>query len=303
MNKTKRSGLALVFFGLLLTAPGAARAQGDFKPGDAVMASPSMLKDDKYYQSCTFVRYDSGAIVVNCGGTEYLVSAAYVRTGSSSTNKPAVEKNATQTPAATAKKKDGEFSLGDRVLVTVSGLKREDNYQPCTIIGELKDNAYGVRCDPKGQYPIMEYSVRPEWVKFWPNATPEPALPECPFTKDYPKVSHSAPASAALFKSVIFHYQQSISDFYDFGITFLDFKMGRTYKNVFSVNTGKTVYNAPLGATIYAVKTKELMCRKSLKITQKWVREVDYGCYKNKYNEWECAGYTTKSENTSFPNK
>lgn len=301
MNYKKSVSSALVLLVLVLMTPTVERAQGTYKPGDAVMASPSSLKDDKYYQPCTFVRYESGSIVVDCGGTEYLVSSAYVRPGKAAANTPAPEKPARQTVAMA--KKDGEFSVGDRVLVTVSGLKREDSYQPCTVISELKDNAYGVRCDARGAYPITEYAVRPEWVKYWPNATPEPRLPDCPFTKDYAKVSHSAPASAALFKSVIFHRQQSNSDFYDFGITFLDFKMGRTYKNVFSVSTGKSVYNAPLGATVYSVKTKELMCRKSLKITQRWIHEVEYGCYKNNFNEWECAGYPTKLEQTSFPNK
>lgn len=197
------------------------------------------------------------------------------------------------------------FKVGDRVLASVLGLKDEKYYQPCTVISGLKDGAYGLKCDPHKGQPVMEYAVKPKWIRVWANATAEP-LHECPFNKNYPKVSNTARASAALFKSVIFEWRQSIADVYDFGITFQDFKMGAPFKNVVIGPGRKRTDPAPLGATIYPVKTKELRCEKGLTITKRYLWEVEYDCYKNAFGEWVCKTGLPKDLKIlpqSIPNK
>jgi hypothetical protein len=300
--------LILVF----ITSLPAATAQGQtpqFRAGDRVLASPSMLKDEKYYRPCTVVRLDrsANAYLLNCEGTEYTVTSAYVRAGKKQTaseeNEPAVV-NKPKSTKANPVDEDEQFKVGDRVMASVSGLKGDKYYQPCSVIRGLKDNSYGLKCDPHNGQPVMEYSVKPEWIKVWANATPEPLPAECPFNKNYGKVSNNAAASAALFQSVIFEWQKSTSDFYDFGLTFLNFQIGRSFKNAATGRGRKLVDTAPVGATIYPVKAKELICQKSSTITKRWVREIEYACYKSEYGEWVCKNGAPKYiEQTSIPNR
>lgn len=293
MNKTYilnqgRVPYNLLFFAICLCIPINVWAQGVFKPGDKVLASPSMLKDDRHYRPCTVTGSTAGAYVLDCGGTEYIVQPAYVRAGQNTAgdNPPAPSgrpKTGPVTPAT-----GGDFKVGDRVLASVSGLTAQKYYQPCTVTRGLKDNAYGLKCDPHNELPFMDYSVRPEWIKAWPDATPAPKQAACPFKKDYEPVSNRSRASAAVFQSVIFEWRRSTSDFYDFGITFSDFKLGVAFKNVITGPGRKKSDTAPLGATIYPVRTKELMCQKSSTITKRFFREIAYDCFKNDRGEWVC---------------
>ena len=58
------------------------------------------------------------------------------------------------------------FKVGDRVLVSPSGLMGAQYWEQCTVIRELKLNSYGVKCDPIAPgRTAMEYSVLPSWVK------------------------------------------------------------------------------------------------------------------------------------------
>ena len=284
-------------------------AQGTFKPGEKVLASPSMLKDEKYYKPCTVVKFErsANAYLLDCEGTEYTVPPAYVRAAKNRADadeeEPTTVEKSKDTEAKPTDSK-GRFKVGDRVLASVSGLKGEKYYQPCTVIRGPKDNSYGLKCDPHNGQPFMEYSVRPEWIKVWANATPEPSPAECPFNKNYGKVSNNAAASAALFQSVIFEWQRSTSDFYDFGLTFMNFQLGKTFKNAATGRGRKLVDTAPIGATIYPVKAKELICQKSSTVTKRWVREIEYACYKSEYGEWVCKNGAPKYlEQTSIPNK
>jgi hypothetical protein len=129
---------------------------------------------------------------------------------------------------------------------------------------------------------------------------------ECPFNKAYGAVSGNAAPSAELFKSVIFGWQKSISNFYDFGLTFLDFKMGKAFKNrVYpGINVRRDVDAAPVGAIIYPVKAKELTCQKDVSITLRAVLEIEYSCFKSTFGEWVCKnGAPNYLERGSIPNK
>jgi hypothetical protein len=285
-----RRSYCLTIFILCLGLQSTLWAQGTFKPGDKVMASPSMLKDDKYYRPCTVSGFTAGAYVLDCGGTEYVVQPAYVRPGQN-TGAGVKDPVPPKEPGMGSVRLGGGgngFKVGDRVLASVSGLKGDKYYQPCTVTKGLKDGAYSLKCDPHNGLPFMDYSVRPEWIKAWAGATRAPEQLACPFKKDYAPVSNRAPASAALFQSVIFEWRQSTSDFYDFGITFSDSKVGPAFKNVVTGPGRKKSDTAPLGATIYPFKTKELMCQKSSTITKRFFREIAYDCFKNDQGEWVC---------------
>jgi hypothetical protein len=289
----------LLLTALFLVGTATAAAQTIFKPGDQVEASPMALKDDKYYKPCTVASVDrsGGVYTLNCSGTEYAVPSAYVRAPKA---KVADVTTATVAPPVG---NVGQFKVGDRVLASVSGLKGEKNYRPCTVKSGLKDNAYGLECDPHNGQPFMSFSVIPEWIKAWPDATPAPEI-GCPFNKSYGKVNNKAPASAGLFKNVIFAHQNSTQDFYDFGLTFLEFDMGRVFKNRQISVYRRDVDTAPVGTTIHELKAKELICQKSSTITKRWVREIGYACYKDEVGEWTCKNGAPKYlEQTSIPNK
>ncbi|MBP9665320.1 MAG: hypothetical protein KBD94_11920 [Pyrinomonadaceae bacterium] len=297
---TTLRGLLFVLFLL----PAAIHAQATFKPGDRVEVSPMMLKADRYYQQCRVVNVDpnGSSYTVNCSGTEYVVGKAFVRSAANAPaepdgNPPAANGTVTGPQPVAA----GAYKVGARVLASVSGLKGEKYYRPCTVKGPLKNNAYSLRCDAWRGMLANDFAVRPDWIKTWDAPTPEPAT-DCPFTKAYAKPARNAAPSAALFKSVIFHQQNAVQDFYDFGVTFMTFSLGRVFKNSQVSILMRDVDTAPLGTTIHDVKTREMICQKSSTIIKRWIRDIGYACYKDGTGEWACKNGAPKYiEQTSIP--
>ena len=117
------------------------------------------------------------------------------------------------------------------------------------------------------------------------------------------KVTKTAPASAQLFKRVIYEWAAakinpaSISAPQQVGLTFLKFEMGEPYKNTLTstrfgdkrLHTG-----APAGAMIYPLKTKELQCDLHGATVKRWVTEREGSCFKSRSGEWVCPLMTTK---------
>lgn len=216
------------------------------------------------------------------------------------TNIPKTSPGTTANDGAT-NQADNKYNTGDRVECQPT--PRIGAFRKGSVVSMMEDGRYRVRFDDEPLYP-EGIICSPEYMR--PSGEAAPPIAECPFNKDYPKVSHKAAASAGLFKSVIFEWQQSISNFYDFGLTFLDFKMGKAYKNrVYpGVNVRKDVDTAPVGATIYPIKVKELSCSKDVTITLRVVTEIEYACYKSQHGEWVCMnGAPTNVERSSIPNK
>jgi hypothetical protein len=80
--------------------------------------------------------------------------------------------------------------------------------------------------------------------------------------------------------------------------------MGSSFTNRARGNGRKDVDPAPVGATIYPLKTKLIFCEKDLNATLRteWVNE--YACYKSQFGEWVCKnGAPQNYQRTSFPNK
>lgn len=123
------------------------------------------------------------------------------------------------------------------------------------------------------------------------------AVPDgCPMNEPAGDSARTARPSAQLFQRVIYESMagkvnpKSISAPKKIGLTFLDFEMGKAYKNTL---TGDRVDprlhdGAPVGAMIYPVKTKYLRCELFDSEIYGYVRQTDYACFRNSDGEWDC---------------
>ena len=134
----------------------------------------------------------------------------------------------------------------------------------------------------------------------------------CPMSEPPGKVTKSSPASAQLFKRVIYETMAgkvggaSISAPKQIGLTFLEFEMGRAYKNTLTANRigDRRLHDgAPVGAMIYPVKTKHLRCELYDRSINRWVIQQNYACFKGSTGDWECPwdGGRKVLEQTSIP--
>jgi len=131
--------------------------------------------------------------------------------------------------------------------------------------------------------------------------TPEPG--PCPMNQPPGKVTNTAPASAQLFKRVIYEWAAakinpaSISAPQQVGLTFLKFEMGKAYKNTLTSSRfgDKRLHTgAPVGAMIYPLKTTELQCDLHGSSVTRSVSEREGACFKSRSGEWVCPLMTTK---------
>jgi hypothetical protein len=135
-------------------------------------------------------------------------------------------------------------------------------------------------------------------------ATPLPAGGECPFVEPPGRVSHTAPASEQLFKRIIYEREAarinpaSISAPTRIGLTFLAFEMLPPYKNTLTAKRfgDKRLHTgAPVDATIYPLRTRELQCDLHGDEVRRSVTEESHDCFKNRDSEWVCPGTTLKT--------
>ena len=127
----------------------------------------------------------------------------------------------------------------------------------------------------------------------------------CPMTEPPGKVTKTSPASAQLFKRVIYEAmaakvnEKSIGAPKQIGLTFLEFEMGKAFKNTLTANRigDRRLHDgAPVGATIYPVKTKYLRCELYDREINGYVRQTNYACFKNSFGDWDCpVDSTTKT--------
>ncbi len=77
--------------------------------------------------------------------------------------------------------------------------------------------------------------------------------------------------------------------------------MGAAYKNRARGNGRKDVDPAAVGAMIYPLKTKIILCEKDLNSTfrSEWTNEYD--CYKNRVGEWVCKNGAPQNHKRSVP--
>lgn len=279
-------------------------SQGTFAPGDKVMASPSMLKDDKYYRACTVVKFDETAKAynLNCDGTEYYVPATYVRAAKPAPEPQQKTPDANQEPAGDdppltdpannrtpAKYRAEKFKVGDRVMASPRMLKDQKYYQPCTVTSVIPPNSYGLRCDPFNGISYEDYSVREDFVRPGLNAPAAPVL-ECSLEQPPAVDIKTAPASAAVFKRIIYEWEAARESRTRVGLKFESFEIGRTFRNVYvNSKNGLIAEGFPQNATIYPVKTKFVLCVEGTDLNKRTVVEIGNYCGKNRFGEWSCG--------------
>ena len=187
-----------------------------------------------------------------------------------------------------------KFKPRDRVMASSDG----KNYQPCTVIKGENPKTYHLLCDPHKGYDFTVITLREEYLRAWHTATPAP-IPDCPVEEPPGTVSKTAPASAALFKRVIYEKQAASYSNYKVGMKFETFQLGQAYKNVLS--GGKLMHGGlPQGATVYPVKTRYVRCIQARADDSYSTREVwdaCYGCAKDKFGEWTCGSGTACGAN------
>jgi hypothetical protein len=138
-----------------------------------------------------------------------------------------------------------------------------------------------------------------------PKQEPSAAGPAgCSMAFPAGNVTKSSPASAATFQRVIYDREAgrinpgSITAPKQIGLTFLSFELGERYENTLtSTRFGdkRRHDGAPQGATIYPVRTRELMCERHGQEIRRTVRDVSRDCFKNRDGNWSCPGRTTKT--------
>lgn len=206
-------------------------------------------------------------------------------------------------PANASTDKPQKFKPGDRVMVSPAMLKEDIYYQPCTVIKEMKPNAYYLLCDPHKGISFQDYTVREDFVRIWDNATPAPKI-ECLFNEPSGTVTKTATASAALFKRMIYEKEAAANHKTKVGVTFETFQMGKPFKNIIS---GRRLLHEflPQNATIYPIKTRFATCVQGREFNSRVVTETCYDCAKDKFGEWTCGpgcGAAKFLERHSVPN-
>ena len=124
----------------------------------------------------------------------------------------------------------------------------------------------------------------------------------CPLVAPPGKVTSSSPASAAVFKRVIYEVEAyrvngTLTAPQQVGLTFLAFNMGKSYKNTLTSSRfgDKRLHTgAPPNTMLYPVKTRELVCDLHGDEIRRTVTEVERTCFKSKSNTWTCPGRVTK---------
>lgn len=136
---------------------------------------------------------------------------------------------------------------------------------------------------------------------------------ECPMTSPPGNVTKTARASAGLFKRVIYERMaarvggSSISSPKQIGLTFVEFAMGTAYRNTLTSNRlggDKRLHDgAPVGATIYTVKTKYVKCELYDRSITRWVIQQNFACFKDRFGDWVCPTDSTPKflEQRSIP--
>ena len=119
----------------------------------------------------------------------------------------------------------------------------------------------------------------------------------CSFTPPAPAVSSTDNFSTGLAKRKIYDtYAKNVNGTgmapLKVGVTFTSFSTGTPYKNTVSVDPGRGAERkydgAPVGAMLYPVFSKHVICEQYRDATNRSSVEGSYVCFKNKDGNWAC---------------
>ena len=133
------------------------------------------------------------------------------------------------------------------------------------------------------------------------NRAPAVGTDDCPMNVPAGRVAKTSAASAALFQRVIYERMAakvggtSISAPKQIGLTFEVFQLGGAYKNSLSGNrVDRRLHDgAPVGASIYPIKTRYVKCELYDRSISRMVIEQNFACFKDKFGEWVCPTDST----------
>jgi hypothetical protein len=111
-------------------------------------------------------------------------------------------------------------------------------------------------------------------------------------------VSRTEQASEQLFKRVLYNWfnldvkEGGTTNPLKVGVTFLEFQVGAAITNRVFVDPGtgaQRLYDgAPVGATIYPVKSTYIHCGRYRGSTERRVTQQDFACFKDRFGDWSC---------------
>jgi hypothetical protein len=111
-------------------------------------------------------------------------------------------------------------------------------------------------------------------------------------------VSRTEQASEQLFKRVLYNWfdldvkEGGTTNPLKVGVTFLEFQMGAPFTNRVFVDPGTGAQRlhdgAPVGATIYPVKTTYIHCGRYRGSTERRVTQQNFACFKDRFDDWAC---------------
>lgn len=188
--------------------------------------------------------------------------------------------------SGTAAGQDGKWKVGDGLDVNQRAF-----WYPAQII-EAKGGKYKVHYEG---YPSSD----DEWVdesRMRPIGGYKVAA-ECNYEPPSPAVNSRTPFSEALAKRKIYDEYSwkangTLSAPSKVGVTFLSFQMGRPYKNSVANVPGygaqRKHAGAPAGATVYAFKSKHLVCEQYRDGVARRLVEGSYACFVDRDDSWTC---------------
>ena len=199
--------------------------------------------------------------------------------------------------------------VGDRVLVSPSGLKEEKYWQQCTVTRELKFNSYGVKCDPRAAGQIgQEFNVLPGWVKPLSKAEDHGAPPppdKAIVAKDGTVISNRPlvdcnvqqkkskngdPISPELAKRLIQCLWEKPSNPGMDGAQTVDIDgmdIGRSRKWVYQQDMGQGI--ADLDTRVWPIDVKWTWKTYFRTRTHVIVEEDIFNCYVDAFSKWSCG--------------
>ncbi len=121
---------------------------------------------------------------------------------------------------------------------------------------------------------------------------------ECSYDAAVGTVSRTDQASAQLFKRVLYNWfnldvkEGGTTNPLKVGVTFLEFQMGAPFTNRVFVDPGTGAQRlndgAPVGATVYPVKTTYIHCGRYRGSTERRVTQQNFACFKDRFGDWVC---------------
>ncbi|MDP9038463.1 MAG: hypothetical protein M3O02_04200 [Acidobacteriota bacterium] len=197
---------------------------------------------------------------------------------------------------ADAQPPGAKFKVGDRVMASPTFSSNPQAYRPCTITG-YASNGYYAKCDPWNGLPVSETFVSPDYTRAAPNMAAAPVAPACSFDPPAGPVSRSSAALEKVFGRVIYDWfaqsaHEGVTNPLKVGVTFQEFQMGSPYANRVVNDPARGAQRmhdgAPVGATVYPVKAKFVVCSAYRDSVEREVRQQSFSCFKDRSGDWTC---------------